>query len=65
MKILTVLLVALTFISCSNNESSNDSEEIIPESTLQYQPEGSVTITEGSGGAGTTGTMYTLFFRPQ
>ena len=50
MKILTVLLVALTFISCSNNESSNDSEEIIPESTLQYQPEGSVTITEGSGG---------------
>ena len=50
MKILTVLLVALTFISCSNNENSNDSEEVIPENILQYQPEGSVTITEGSGG---------------
>lgn len=50
MKILTVLLVALTFISCSNNENSNDSEKVIPENILQYQPEGSVTITEGSGG---------------
>ena len=50
MKILTVLLVALTFISCSNNENSNDSEKVIPENVLQYQPEGSVTITEGSGG---------------
>ena len=50
MKILTVLLVALTFISCSNNENSNDSEKVIPENILQYQPEGSVTITEGSSG---------------
>ncbi|MEL0652771.1 integrin alpha [Algibacter sp. TI.3.09] len=50
MKILAVLLVALTFISCSNNKNSNDSEEVIPENILQYQPEGSVTITEGSGG---------------
>ena len=49
MKTLYVLCAVLTFVSCSNDDSSN---QILPttKSGSGYQPEGFVTISEGSGG---------------